>query len=296
MDAAGAVFQLLPKELIAAPGRPADDGPRNGFNCSRRSSLRHNFILGLLAEQRFNCSRRSSLRHGATSALTCRIRFQLLPKELIAARLARGRCRSGEPDQRFNCSRRSSLRHPSFMREFPFFMGVSTAPEGAHCGTNVIFFGPGGHAFQLLPKELIAAPPLWARQERDMRFNCSRRSSLRHCIFLPQIARTRVSTAPEGAHCGTSCKGRAGGSLLFQLLPKELIAARKIRDLEAWRDLFQLLPKELIAARRFERPCRKKRPFQLLPKELIAAPFAAPLVWQASSCFNCSRRSSLRHY
>ena len=127
-------------------------------------------------------------------------------------------------------------------------------------------------------------------------FNCSRRSSLRHL----------------GGYNYPCEDGER-----FQLLPKELIAARAVFD-ATQQAVFQLLPKELIAAlcptrwagprkgcfncsRRssLRHPIRKvtpaDNPFQLLPKELIAAHIDPMVTDVLAFRFNCSRRSSLRH-
>ena len=184
-SAGRAAFQLLPKELIAARGDLS-------FDVSDQVST---------APEGAHCgtTRSRPLPIGGT-----RSTFQLLPKELIAAPLIY----EGVPllHGSFNCSRRSSLRHERHLLR-PWWPRVSTAPEGAHCGTAIVGEAGEGHAFQLLPKELIAALYILATNCADEGFNCSRRSSLRHILQRPSGRIASVSTAPEGAHCGTKDQG-----------------------------------------------------------------------------------------
>ena len=116
--------------------------------------------------------------------------------------------------------------------------------------------------------------------------------------------RSRVSTAPEGAHFGTRCRGRSNAPDQFQLLPKELTSA-----LDAEAEATHLISfncSRRSSLRHSEQPCFGQHPvstapegahfgtrlsmfknagvreFQLLPKELTSAPVRSAGITPAS--------------
>ena len=201
-------FQLLPKELTSAR---ADEVARIlSLAVSTAPEGAHFGTRQAVAPAPpscscFNCSRRSSLRHQMVSTIKAALkRFQLLPKELTSAPDGDGhgfyQPVSTAPEGAHFGTRSAlspSVTSESFQllpkeltsapREVKLGDGseaVSTAPEGAHFGTRV-----GGHPHQGAANG----------------FNCSRRSSLRHnWIDRSGYDILSVSTAPEGAHFGTN--------------------------------------------------------------------------------------------